>query len=219
MFQDRKDAGQKLAMSLKEYKDKKVIVYGLTRGGVPVAYEVSVFLNAPLEAFIVKKIGAPHQEELALGAVTEGDTPVIHYNQDILSHFWFRRNSIEEIVKIKVAEIAELKKILRQDRELLIDIEATAIIVDDGIATGSTMKAAVEFFKRKGQKKIVVAIPGGPFSVIEELKQIADDVVCVEPVYYMEAVGEFYRDFTQVESESVHRILKDAEKRTKKENH
>lgn len=216
MFRDRKEAGQKLALALKKYSKENVIVYGLTRGGVPVAYEVAIFLNAPLEAFIVKKLGAPYQEELALGAVTEGENPVIYYNREILSHLNIREDDLKEAVRKKMKEITALQGILRQGKNIFLHKEAIAIVVDDGVATGSTIIAAIQFFRKFGQKKIVAAIPAGQISVLEELKKFADEVICVEPVSYMEAVGEFYGEFEQVESESVLRILKDAENRSKK---
>lgn len=210
MFKNRKEAGQKLSVPLEKYRKENVIVYGLTRGGIPVAHEVAKALNAPLEAFIVKKLGAPYQEELALGAITEGEEPVIYYNRYILSHLQLHENDLKGTITKKKREIAELRKIIRPDREMQLDTVATAIIVDDGVATGSTMKAAIEFFRKLGQRKIIVAIPVGQVSVLEEMKKLADEVVCLEPVPYMEAVGEFYADFTQVESEVVMAILEKA---------
>ena len=212
MFKNRKDAGQKLSLLLEKYQGKNVIIYGLTRGGIPVAYEVARFLNVPLEALIVKKLGAPFQEELALGAVTEGEEPCVYYNKEILSHMHLRENDLKSVIQRKMAEIKELQKKIRPENKMLLTPEATAIVVDDGIATGSTMKAALKFFSRIGQSRIIVAVPVGQRSVLEELREFADEIVCAEPVMYMEAVGEFYEDFKQVESDVVLAILDEARK-------
>lgn len=215
MFKDRKEAGQRLSLLLQKYSGKNSIVYGLTRGGVPVAHEIALKLKVPLEAFIVKKLGAPYQEELALGAITEGEEPVIYYNRDILSHLQLHENDLKAAIMRKKQEIAELQHILRPDRKILLDREANAIIVDDGIATGSTMMAAIEFFRKLGQKYIIVAVPVGQVSVLEDMKKVVDEVICIDPVSYMEAVGEFYEDFKQVESEVVLAILLRSEKEIK----
>ncbi len=218
MFKNRKDAGQKLSLLLKKYQGRNIIVYGLTRGGIPVAYEVARFLNAPLEAFIVKKLGAPLQEELALGAVTEGEEPCVYYNKEILSHMHLHENDLKSAIQRKMADIKELQKKIRPEDKMLLAPEATAIVVDDGIATGSTMKAALKFFKKIGQSRIIVAVPVGQRSVLEELRESADEIVCAEPVLYMEAVGEFYEDFKQVESAVVLAILDEARKTITKRN-
>ncbi len=212
MFKNRKDAGQKLSLLLEKYQGKNVIIYGLTRGGIPVAYEVARFLNVPLEALIVKKLGAPFQEELALGAVTEGEEPCVYYNKEILSHMHLRENDLKSVIQRKMAEIKELQKKIRPENKMLLTPEATAIVVDDGIATGSTMKAALKFFSNIDQSRIIVAVPVGQRSVLEELREFADEIVCAEPVMYMEAVGEFYEDFKQVESDVVLAILDEARK-------
>ena len=212
MFKNRKDAGQKLSLLLEKYQGKNIIVYGLTRGGIPVAYEVARFLNVPLEALIVKKLGAPFQEELALGAVTEGEEPCVYYNKEILSHMHLRENDLKSVIQRKMAEIKELQKKIRPENKMLLTPEATAIVVDDGIATGSTMKAALKFFSNIDQSRIIVAVPVGKRSVLEELREFADEIVCAEPVMYMEAVGEFYEDFKQVESDVVLAILDEARK-------
>lgn len=212
MYKDRKDAGQKLSLLLQEYIGENVIVYGLTRGGVPVALEIANFLDAPLEAFIVKKLGAPYQEELALGAITEGKEPTIYYNREILAQLQLHVNDLKATVKKRKEQIEELQHLLRPNRDILIDRNATAIIVDDGIATGATMRAAIEFFRKVGQKKIVVAVPAGQKSVLDGLRNLVDDVVCPDIVTYMEAVGEFYRDFRQVENDVVLDILKKSRK-------
>lgn len=207
MFRDRQDAGKRLSALLDKYRGQDVIIYGLTRGGVPVAYEIAMALNAPLEALIVKKLGAPHQEELALGAIVEGEEPVIYYNRELLSHMQLHENDLNAIVERKKEEILELQRILRPNRKMLLDRNKIAIIVDDGIATGSTMKAAIDFFRKLGQRSIVVAVPMGQNSVLNLMRKSVNEVVCSEAVGYMEAVGEFYSDFRQVESSEVARIL------------
>ena len=216
MYKDRKDAGQKLSILLQSYRGENVIVYGLTRGGVPVALEVAKSLEAPLEAFIVKKLGAPYQEELALGAITEGEEPVIYYNREIMAQLQLHVNDLKATIRKRKEQIVELQNILRPNREILLDRNATAIIVDDGVATGATMRAAIEFFRKIGQKRIVVAVPAGQKSVLDGLRKLVDDVVCPDAVTYMEAVGEFYRDFRQVENDVVFDILQKARKPAEK---
>ena len=213
MFKNRIDAGKKLSSNLLEFRGQNVIIYGLTRGGVPVAYEVAKSLDAPLEAFIVKKIGAPYQEELALGAITEGKDPVIYFNRELLVHLQILETDLQEIIRKRKEQIAELGMFLRAGGEILTDTSATAIIVDDGVATGSTIKAAVQYFRKIGQKRIVIAVPVCQLSVIYELKKVADEVVCTNPVSYMEAVGEFYEDFRQVENDVVLQILLESRKK------
>lgn len=211
------DAGKKLSHLLGKYRGQNVIVYGLTRGGVPVAYEVALYLNAPLEALIVKKIGAPHQEELAVGAIVEGKDPHIYYNDEILAHLQLHPNDLKDVVKEKKKQILEMEKLIRPDRRIQLDSSAIAMVVDDGIATGSTMRAAIDFFRRSGQSKIVVAVPLGQVSVLGDLGKIADEVICADPLPYMEAVGEFYKDFSQVESDVVAFILGESRKRMRPE--
>lgn len=211
MFRDRQDAGQQLAEKLQSFRDEHCIIYGLPRGGIPVAYEVSMSLRKTLEALIVKKIGAPGQEELALGAVCEGEPPTLYFNSELMEYLGLERRHIQPIIDRKLAEIAEIKHMYRGAGQLKLETSATAIVVDDGIATGATMKAAVSFLKGVGQKRIVVAVPVAQESVLQEIEAIAGEIVCVRGVKSMYAVGEFYEDFSQVTHDAVVKMLLMAE--------
>lgn len=210
MFRDRLDAGRQLASKLEGYASEKCIVYALPRGGVPVGFEVSTTLRKPLEVIIVKKIGAPNQEELAVGAVTEGTPPTFYYNESLMRYLGISEQDVSEITQRKLKEIRDIRQMYRGSEEILIDPHSVAIIVDDGIATGATMKAAIDFLKKIGQSRIVVAIPVGEQSVIEKIEEIVDEVVCVNSVETMYAVGQFYSDFSEVKHDTVLQLLKRA---------
>lgn len=207
MFNDRKEAGVKLAALLRELPRERSIVYGLPRGGIPVAYEVAKELGYPLEALIVRKIGTPGQEELALGAVAEGEPPAVYYNRELMDYLGLTREFVEPALKKKEREIAEIQYLYREGKHMLVDPESTAIIVDDGIATGATVKAAIIALKAMGQKRIILAVPVAQSSIIRELETMVESVVCVETVGTMYAVGEFFQDFSQVTHETVRQML------------
>lgn len=207
MFSDRKEAGQRLADLLKEFRGKKCVLYALPRGGLPVAYEIAVELSIPLDILIVKKIGAPFQEELALGAVTEGIPPSYYYNSDLIGRIGYSESDLDGIARKKREEIAELRSFYRGETELALDPDSTAIIVDDGIATGATVKAAVGFFHEHGYRKVAVAVPVAHEEVLKEIWNVADETYCVDPVPYMYAVGEFYRDFREISHKEAKDIL------------
>ncbi len=211
MFKNRVDAGKKLASLLLAYSSEKCIIYGLPRGGVPVAFEVAMALNKPLDIIIVKKIGAPGEDELALGAVTEGQPPFIYLNLDLMSSLGYREEALQPLIRKRINEILLLQRRFRGDKEIRKDSEATAIVVDDGIATGATVKAAVMWLKSISQRKIVVAVPVAQESVIEEVAEMADDVVCAQRVPVLYAVGGYYEDFTQTSNEEVESLLKKAQ--------
>lgn len=210
MFRDRVDAGMKLAEILLEFKGKNCVVYALPRGGLPVAYQVARRLSLPLDILLVKKVGAPYQEELALGAVTEGDPPSIYFNRDLMFQIGYTEEGIQPLVKRKTEEIDRLKGFYREGDNIRLDPEIIPIIVDDGVATGATVKAAVKFFKEHGYRNVIVAVPVAHDAVLREIKSMADDIYCVDPVPYMYAVGEFYSDFSEISHEQAREILLNA---------
>ncbi|MCP8317418.1 MAG: phosphoribosyltransferase [archaeon] len=205
MFRDRKEAGKFLAEALSEYKDKNPIVLAIPRGGVIVAYEVAKALNAPLDLIIPRKIGAPNQPELAIGAVTEDGTTIL--NQDILQYLRVPDEYIKEEVKNQVEEIKRrMKKYLGDKLRLSIEGKVT-ILVDDGVATGATIKAAIASIRKRKPALTVLAIPVGPQDTIEELRREVDEVICLmtpEPFF---AIGQFYKSFEQTSDEEVIEIL------------
>jgi len=205
MFRDRKEAGKFLAEALSEYKDKNPIVLAIPRGGVIVAYEVAKALNAHLDLIIPRKVGAPNQPELAIGAVTEDGTTIL--NQDILQYLRVPDEYIKEEVKNQVEEIKRrMKKYLEDKLRLSIEGKVT-ILVDDGVATGATIKAAIASIRKRKPALIVLAIPVGPPDTIEELRREVDEVICLmtpEPFF---AIGQFYKSFEQTSDEEVIEIL------------
>lgn len=215
MFKDRVDAGRQLAERLAGFEKEKCIIYALPRGGVPVGYEVALRLKKPLEALIVKKIGAPGQEELALGAVAEGDPPKFYFNRELMAYLQIDREDISSTIERKLKEISEIQHLYRNTGALLLDREAIAIVVDDGIATGATMKAAVNLLREIKQRRIVVAVPAGQDSVLDEIRTMVDEVVCLKSVHTMYAVGEFYNDFSQVTHEIVIQMLRNVDQQLK----
>lgn len=216
MFSDRTEAGMQLAGRLSQFEKENSIVYGLPRGGIPVAYEVASRLAKRLEALIVKKIGAPGQEELALGAVCEGNPPVFYFNRDLMDYLRLERDMLQPLIDTKLNEIAEIQYLYRKGEQMFLDTSATALVVDDGIATGATVRAAIKFLREIGQRRIIVAVPVAQTSVIEELERMVDQVVCVNPVRSMYAVGEFFQDFSQVSHETVKKLLLKAKEELEK---
>lgn len=215
MFKDRKDAGIKLTDKLSSFRTEYCVVYGLPRGGVPVAYEIAMQLEKPLEALIVRKIGMPGQVEVALGAIAEGVPPVIHLNTSLMARFGLSDASVKQTIENREREISEMRHFYRESREFIQNRDAVAIVVDDGVATGATMKVALKKLREMDQRRIVVAVPVSQISVMGELEKLADEVVCLEPVLDLYAVGEFYTDFSQVSNDIVVQMLRNNEERLK----
>jgi len=205
MFKDRIEAGKILSDALSEYKDKNSIVLAIPRGGVMVAYEVAKALNVPLDLIIPRKIGAPGQPELAIGAVTEDGTTIL--NQDILQYLRVSDEYIKEETGRQVEEIKRRMESYLGDKPRVSIEGKVAILVDDGVATGATVRAAIASIRKRKPASIVLAIPVGPLDTIEELRREADEVICLmtpEPFF---AIGQFYRSFEQTSDEEVIQIL------------
>jgi putative phosphoribosyl transferase len=205
-FLDRADAGRVLAGELHRHANQEdTLVLALPRGGVPVAHEIARELNAPLDIFMVRKLGFPGHEEFALGAIASGGVRVLNPQAFNLADF-----SDEEINAIVAREMLELERrehIYRGDRSVSEVREKTVILVDDGLATGSTMRAAVQALRLLGPKRIVVAVPVGSADACEMLSREADEVVCAAIPEPFHAVGEWYVDFGQTSDEQVHELL------------
>lgn len=213
MFANRIDAGKKLAGLLTDYANKNSIIYGLPRGGIPVAFQISEAIKKPLETILVKKIGAPGEEELALGAVAESDEPAFYFNYDLMASLHLTERDLQPSIAKRIGEIRILNEKLRGRANMQRDPSATAIIVDDGIATGATVKAAVTWLRSHSQKRILVASPVCQESVAREIGQMVDAVVCVLTPSVLYAVGEYYSDFSQVSDEEAEYIMKAARKK------
>lgn len=206
MFKDRTDAGVQLSSRLKEYKDKEgVIVLALPRGGVVTGYEIAQHLNTPLDIVIVRKIGFPGQPELGIGAVSETGSIVL--NDYIISGYGVSKEYIEREVSRQQEEIARRVKLYRKGKWLAGLKGKTIILVDDGVATGATMKAAITTLKEEKLNKLIVALPVAPSSVAEEIEKMVDEFICIETPFDFMAVGSYYDNFTQVSDKEVVEIL------------
>lgn len=202
-FDDRSEAGLRLAEALKRYRGKNVVVLALPRGGVPVAAEVAAFLDAPLDLLLVRKIGVPAQPELAMGAVIDGNSPLVVRNEDIIRHALVSEKEFDAVCRAELAEIERRRRAYVGDRPP-VDVEGkVAIVVDDGIATGATIRAAIRGLRRRKPSSIVLAVPVAPPDTIEALRNEADEVVCLEEPAYFQAIGLYYRDFRQLKDQDV----------------
>jgi predicted phosphoribosyltransferase len=208
MFKDRKDAGMQLAGKLIEFVGKEnVLVLALPRGGVVTGVEIARFLKAPLDVLIVRKIGHPWQPELAAGAVSETGTVV--YNEDVVSSEGVTKEYLHDEIAKQKEEIARRVQLYRGGRKIANLTGKTVILVDDGIATGATMKAAVGTLKQEKIGKLIVAVPVVPPSTAAELRRMVDAFVCLEIPEDFMSVGSCYGDFTQVTDLDVVKLLED----------
>jgi putative phosphoribosyl transferase len=206
MFPDRAEAGRVLGLKLSKYAGgEDVIVLGLPRGGVPVAYEVARALRVPLDVFIVRKLGVPGFEELAVGAIASGGVRVL--NEEVANALPNRDEIIEAVTAKETAELERREQEYRDGRPSP-DLQGkTAILIDDGLATGATMRAAVKALRKRGVAKIVVAVPVGPPDTCREFEDVADEVVCASAPEFFQAVGQYYEDFSQTSDEEVRTLL------------
>ncbi len=205
-FSDRVDAGKRLAAALKDFSGKNGVVLAIPRGGVVVGYQIAKALELPLDVIVPHKLGAPYNPELAIGAITEDGTAVL--DNSLITYLGVSRSYIEEESERQKQEIQRRQRLYRQDMAPQNLKDKDVIVVDDGIATGSTMKAALASVKNKGAASVTVAVPVGPPSTIEELENRADRVVCLYTPEYFQAIGQFFTDFSQTTDEEVIALLK-----------
>jgi putative phosphoribosyl transferase len=207
IFKDRRQAGQVLADHLKEFENRDdVIVLALPRGGVPVAFEVAKAINAPLDVFVVRKLGVPGQEELAFGAIATGGVTI--YNEEILRSLRMPPELLEFIVKREEAELKRREDLYRMGRPPLDVTGKTVIVVDDGLATGASMAAAVEALKRSSANEIIVAVPVASKEACRDLRSLEKvSCVCVETPEPFFGVGVWYKDFSQTTDDEVQALL------------
>lgn len=205
-FKNRSDAGQQLAQTLLHYKNKKdTLILALPRGGVPIAFEIATVLQAPMTVFLVRKLGVPGHEEVAIGAIAEGEVRIL--NQDLVQQLSISESDIQYRVNQEQQELNRRLRYYRQSKPLPKLDNDTVILVDDGIATGATCKAAIHALKLLHPKKIIVATPVASKDSLEEISPLVDDVVCLatpEPFY---SVGQWYQHFAQTNDHEVIRLL------------
>jgi predicted phosphoribosyltransferase len=206
IFSDRAEAGRRLAEQLQQYAGRDdVIVLGLPRGGVPVAFEVAGSLGVPLDVFIVRKLGVPGFEELAAGAIASGGVRVL--NDDVVRVLPNAEETIASITAREVLEIERREQIYRDGRPAPELHDRVVILVDDGLATGATMRAAVKALRQRGVAKIVVAVPVGAPETCRELEKEADETLCAIAPAWFQAVGQYYEDFSQTSDDEVRELL------------
>jgi predicted phosphoribosyltransferase len=209
IFRDRHEAGRVLAGKLKEYANRPdVLVLGLPRGGVPVAFEVARALNAPLDVYLVRKLGVPGQEELAMGAIATGG--VIVLNDEVVRVLDIPRELIVQVARREKRELERRERAYRGDRPPPDVRGRTVFLIDDGLATGSTMRAAVAALRKQQPARIVVAVPVAALSTCEELGAEVDDIVCASTPEPFRAVGLWYQDFSPTTDEEVRDLLRQA---------
>lgn len=208
LFHDRRDAGKRLAQKLIQYANRPdVIVLGLPRGGVPVAYEVAQVLHAPLDVFIVRKLGLPGQEELAIGAIASGGVRVL--NNDIIRELNLPKALIDHVAQRELQELERRERLYRGDHPAPPVRDHTVILIDDGLATGASMRAAVAGLRAQNPKRIVVAVPIAAPETCDAFQNEVDEIVCAvtpEPFY---GVGRWYEDFSQTTDEEVQRFVEE----------
>lgn len=208
-LRDRKEAGILLAGKLKKYGGRSdVLVLALPRGGVPVAFEVSRALKLALDVFPVRKLGAPGNPELAMGAITRGG--IIELNEDVISALGIDRTAIDKVVRSERMELARREKLYSGNSPAHEIKGKTIIIIDDGLATGASMKAAVKALRILGASMIIAAVPVAPASAFMELSQTADEAVCLKAADNFFSVGEWYADFTQTTDEEVIELMEES---------
>lgn len=207
-FDDRSDAGRRLAKALAEYRGRGAVVLALPRGGVPVAAEVAAALDAPLDLILVRKIGVPSQPELAMGAVVDGAAPIVVRNEEVIELSGVTADEFDATCASELAEIERRRKLYIGDRARAEIAGQVVIVVDDGIATGATTEAALQAIRKRKPKELVLAVPVAPPDAVEKLRPEVDALICLETPEPFGAIGYFYRDFRQVSDREVMAILK-----------
>jgi putative phosphoribosyl transferase len=202
-FENRTQAGRQLAQALEGYKDQQPVVLALPRGGVPVAAQVAEALDAPLDLILVRKIGVPVQPELAMGAVVDGDKPVIVRNDEIIALAGIAEAEFKRVCDGELAEIERRRQRYLGHRPRA-EVEGhTAIVIDDGIATGATTRAALRATRLRKPKKLILAVPVAPTETLPAMREEADEVICLEDYEDFGAIGYFYADFRQTSDNEV----------------
>jgi putative phosphoribosyl transferase len=207
-YDDRRHAGAVLGTRLERFKGRRdVVVLALPRGGVPVAHEVAHALDAPLDVFLVRKLGVPGHRELAMGAIASGGIRVL--NEDVVASYRLTEAAITAVARAEQAELERRERTYRDGRGAVELRDRIVLLIDDGLATGASMKAAVEAVRAHDPARIVVAVPVGSPETCREFAKVADEIVCARAPEYFAAVGQWYRDFSQTSDEEVRELLRE----------
>ena len=210
VFTDRHEAGRQLAEQLSALKDRSPVVLALPRGGVPVGFEIARALAAPLDLVLVRKIGAPFQEELAVGAIADGEHPELVTDPQLVAGLGISDEYLEAAKSAALQEIERRRHVYLGDRQPVDVAGRTAIVVDDGIATGATMLAALRATRRRKPGRLVLAVPVAPQHTLRKLRREVDETVCLDTPADFFAVGQFYRRFPQLQDDEVIALLDQA---------
>lgn len=206
-FRDRDDAGRQLANRLAGMNLTNPVVLALPRGGIPVARPVAAALHAPLDLLLVRKIGVPTQPELAAAAIVDGEHPEIVLNRPVMSLVGLTEDEIDDLAQPELWEIERRRKVYMKDKSPVSVEGRTAVVVDDGIATGTTVRAALSALRRRRPARLVLAVPVAPAETIEALRPLVDDVVCLQAPQDFYALSPFYQEFHQLTDAEVTRML------------
>lgn len=207
-FRNRTEAGEMLAKHLQAYTNwENLLVLALPRGGVPLGFVVAKALNAPLDVCIVRKIGVPAQKELAMGAIASGKIGVLNY--DVINTLGIDQETIQAVIDVELQELERRDRAYRGDAPSINVNNKIIILIDDGIATGSTIRAAITLLKQQKPTKLIVAIPVAPASTYAQIKSEVDEVVCLQTPELMSAIGWWYEDFSQTTDQEVCKLLAD----------
>ncbi|HMK99482.1 MAG TPA: alpha/beta family hydrolase [Acidimicrobiales bacterium] len=209
IFRDRTDAGRRVAQAVVELDLDRPVVLGMARGGVPVAAEVARALGAPLDVLVVRKLGYPPQPELAMGAIGEGGVRVV--NESVIQQLQVPESVVEQVAAVEHAELERRLAAYRDGRPAVDVAGRTVVVVDDGLATGATARAAISVLRHRGATRVVLASPVGPPNVVRDMRRVADDVVCLEVSDRFFGIGQWYEDFRQVSDDEVRRLLAGAD--------
>jgi predicted phosphoribosyltransferase len=207
LFLNRVDAGRRLATALAGYKNQHPVVLALPRGGVPVAAEVATALGAPLDLILVRKIGVPAQPELAMGAVVDGSAPIIVRNDDVIWQAGITAEAFDAVCEQQITELERRRQLYMKERRPVEIAERVALVMDDGIATGATMRAALRAMRQRRPRELVLAVPVAPAETIADLRHEVDALICLETPKLFGAIGYFYDDFRQLDDADVIEIL------------
>ena len=207
VYLNRHAAGQALAKHLSAYRgDNNTLILALPRGGVPVAYEVAIALHLPLDIFVVRKLGVPGDPELAMGALASQGEPI--FNEEMIHSSRISSDAIKAVIEKEKKEIKRRENTYREGKPLLNVLSKTVILIDDGIATGATMRAAIDALRKLKASKIVVAVPVADQSIVPVFSSLADEFICPLQPTHLQAVGQWYEHFDQTEDEEVHTLLR-----------